>query len=317
MSKKTDLIISLLSNNDLEKELSKDVRERWLEQKLFYATKKMAKNYYDSVVLTDFSEKDYEAFLKNNISKKEKTAIVSLGCGNASREKYALEQMKKNGYDFIYIGVDTSEHMLKMAIENLKEIKIEKKFVQIDITNDGFKDVIAELAGDCDKRMYMFLGGTIGNVNQTNVADVLYNILQKGDSLWVDVRIRPSLSKEDDIKLFKQYSSRLTMPEELSFYFGPLGNIGASIKSGTMGLKVSGEKSVGSLLFIFYFKIQKKIVIDFMGERTHLLPSEEVELFNIRAYHPKTLINFFKEHEFKLIDENQKGTEGQFMFAKK
>jgi hypothetical protein len=54
-----------------------------------------------------------------------------------------------------------------------------------------------------------------------------------------------------------------------------------------------------------------------MGEKTHLLPNEEIELINTRAYHPETLVNFFKEHDFKLIGKKLKGNEGQFMFRKK
>lgn len=149
------------------------------------------------------------------------------------------------------------------------------------------------------------------------MTDILFNLLQKNDLLWLDLVMRPSLSKEDDINIFKRYAARLSDPAKMAFYFGPLEDIGVSFKSGMMGLKVSAEKSIGSLLFIFYFKIQKKVVVNFMGEKIHLLPDEEIELINLRTYHVETLVNFFKGHDFKLVDEKHCNYVGQLMFAKK
>jgi hypothetical protein len=210
--------------------------------------------------------------------------------------------------------------MLQKAVKNLKNVNVNKIFLQADMTSENFKDSIVELTKDCQKRIYAFFGATFGNVNQTNMADVLYNLLQKNDLLWLDVIIRPSLSKEDDIKLFKHYVSRLTNPKTISFLsllFGPLESLGIPRNLGEVGLKINQERSVGSLLFIFYFKIQNKTAFDFIQEKIHLLPNEEIELINIRAYHPKTLINFFREHEFRLLNVQQKERKGQFMFKRK
>ncbi len=318
--------ISFISDEELKKELSKDIRERALKQKLFYINQQGADSYYDlcdsvytkkgTFTLSLNKGEDYYKFLKSNLNKEEKIAIVSLGCGDAELEKETLKKIKKEGYKFKYIGVDISEAMLHKAAENLDDLDIEIQLVRIDITNDNFKDRIVELTKDYDKRVFAFLGSTLGNANQTDIADTLYNFLEEGDLLWLDVWIRNDLKKETEMKMFKRYMNRLSDQKALEFHFNPLKVLGVPIDAGKMGLKTDKEESVGSLLFTYYFKINKKTVIEVNGEKVHLLPSEEIDLISVRVYHPETFIDFFKNHDFGLIDYSKNKHLGQFLFKK-
>ena len=88
-----------------------------------------------------------------------------------------------------------------------------------------------------------------------------------------------------------------------------------------MLLKTSKEEALWTLLFTFYFLFTKKTIISFRGEIIHFLPNEKIDLLSIRAYHSKTLINFFKEHNFKFIKTNDNKisdelTKSQFLFSK-
>ena len=107
------------------------------------------------------------------------------------------------------------------------------------------------------------------------------------------------------------------MDGAVAFFFNPLEGIGVNISSGRMGLKTSREDSVGSLLFTYYFKFKKKVVVTLRNETIHLLPSEEIDLLNIRVYHPGTMVKFFKNHDFKLLSKlPNSNKEEQFMFKR-
>jgi SAM-dependent methyltransferase len=116
MPKKKEDIISLVSKLELNKELVVNVRKRSLEQKSFYISDKMSKYYYNGATEIEPAKQGYGDFLKKNLKKNEKIAIISLGCGNASREKLMFDELKEIAdYNIVYVGVDISEPMLKKA----------------------------------------------------------------------------------------------------------------------------------------------------------------------------------------------------------
>lgn len=315
--------ISLINESELHKEFSRDIRDRRLDQKFLYTDPESADTYYDlhhshkSGIKKSFSNDDYYTFLKKNLGNtKQKIGVISLGCGNAEKEKEALAKLSLDGWELIYIGVDSSMRMLELAQENLKDAPYERKFIQTDFIDDSFKDEIVELTKQCDRKLFAFLGNTLGNVNQTNIADILYNSLDVNDLLWLDVVARNDVSMENEMKTFNRYSSYLTDEKIKYFFFHPLSKLNIPFDSGDLMMRASKETSVGAMLFIFYFHFNKKIVSTIDNEKIHFLPGEEIGLQKIRVYHPETMITFFTEHEFALLDSTQKGNKGQFIFTK-
>lgn len=317
-------IVSYISRTLFQNEFARDIRDRHLDQKFLYTDPESALQYYrvleekkKKMATQDFTGDEYFTFLKDRLTKDERIAIISLGCGNSEREKKILKELKENGYDFIYVAVDSSHPMLEMSEKELADLSIEKWFIEMDMTDNSFKDKIVELTKDYPKRIFSFLGGTLGNVNQTNIADVLYNILSHGDLLWLEVGARLDMTTESDLRLFNRYASYLQNDQVMSFYFHPLAKIGVPYDTGKMNLKTQQERSVGALLFTYYFTFGKKFVIELDRETIHFLPNEEIELQNNRVYHPETLISFFEEHEFAGVNRQTKGGWEQILLLKK
>jgi len=315
--------ISLISDADLHKEFTRDIRDRYLDQKFLYSNPENADRYYElhhankSKIIKRFVNEDYYEFLKKNLGKKKQhIAFVSLGCGNAEKEKIALSKLTQEGWEFFYIGVDASERMLELAEKNLSNLPFEQHFIKTDFIDDAFKDEIVELTKHSDRRLLSFLGNTLGNVNQTNIADILYNSLDKGDLLWLDVVVRRDLSMENEMKTFNRYASYLKDDEVKRFFFAPLADIKVPFDSGEIMMKMDKEYSVGAIIFTFYFHFNEKVVLSIDNEKVHFLPAEEIKLQKIRVYHPETMIKFFNEHEFNLVNHALKGEKGQFMFIK-
>jgi hypothetical protein len=314
-------IISYISDTELENEFYRDVRDRYIDQKFLYQGEDSVDGYYNLEHEhveeveggSDYSE--YTKVIEKLLVKNTRSAFISLGCGNASIEKNALKQALSNGYSITYVGVDTSLGMLEEAKKNLEDLPIDKVFLQIDMIDDRFKEKIAAATQECDNRIFAFIGGTLANVNQTNIADSMYNILEKNDYLWVDVRIRPDTNMETNMKIFNRYE-RYVYDGTERWWFIPLEKIGVPFTSGKMNMKMVYEHSVGALHFMFYFTFTEKVVVHVDGNTIHFLPNEEVKLQTIRVYHPETLKNFFKEHEFNLVLQEIDGEDGQFIFKK-
>ena len=316
-------VLKLVSEEELKSEFAQDVRQRYIEQRFLYVVPCGAKKYYQAhdikpgqEVVENPATEYYYHFLINHITKNEKIAFVSLGCGNSFAEKIALKKLSKEKYNVAYIGVDIAEPMLEMAEKNLEEIDIEKRFIQADILTDHFRDTIRETTSDCSKRIYAFFGGTIGNVNQTDIADTMYNIMLPEDLLWIDVRIRAEKTMESELKFFNRYTEFLTNHQS-KFIFNPLNQIGVPIESGSLNLRTENEESVGALMFNFYFRFDTKVVVELNNSTVHFLPNEEVLLHTIRVYHPDTFAKFFNGHELDLVALEVRDGRGQFLFRPK
>ena len=300
-------INSLVSDLELDKELIDCLKNRSLEQKFLYLDEG-ADIYYQAVCDSShkddvgFSEDDkYYDFFTKQFNKNQRFALISLGCGNSLLEREVLRRLKREGYNFSYFGVDSSRPMLDLAVKNLADLGSNCHFLCADITQEDFRDELTQMTDDFDCRAFLFLGGTIGNVNQTHIIDSLYIILKRNDLLFLDIRIRRSLDNSEDLRLFNFYSSYLSNEKMRPFLLAPISCLGIDNNRGTLNLEMVKERSVGALLFKFIFLVNKKIVLKLRNEVIHLLPEEKIELLNIRAYYPDILTSFFKEHGFKLV----------------
>ena len=316
-------INSLVSDLELDKELIDCLKNRSLEQKFLYLDDGAdfyyrAYNKPSTPLPVDFSIEDYYDLVAGQFKKKQHFALVSLGCGDASSDRIMLKRLKREGYNFTYFGVDCSRQMLDLAVENLADLKINCKFLCADIVSEDFRDEIAQLTDDFDCRGFLFLGGTISNVNQTNIIDSLYSVLKKNDLLFLDIRIRNSLDNAEDLQLFNFYAKYLSDQEMVQWLQTPLRNVGIDSNCGTLNLEMVKEKSIGAILFKFFFLFNKKSVIKLRNEVLHFLPEERIELLHIRAYYPESLTAFFKEHDFKLVESrtNQQIRDGFFVYQK-
>ncbi|HNW20244.1 MAG TPA: L-histidine N(alpha)-methyltransferase [bacterium] len=316
-------INSLVSDLELDKEMIDCLKNRSLEQKFLYLDDG-ANFYYQAYnkpttpLPVDFSTEDYYDLVAGQFKKKQRFALVSLGCGDASSEKVMLKRLKKEGYNFTYFGVDSSRQMLDLAVNNLAELKIDNQFLCADLVSEDFRDEIEQLTDDFDCRGFLFLGGTISNVNQTNIIDSLYSILKKNDLLFLDIRIRNSLDNSEDLQLFNFYAKYLSDKKMAQWLISPLRNVGIDPSCGKLSLEMVKEKSIGAILFKFFFLFNKKFVIRLRNEVIHFLPEERVELLHIRAYYPDNLTSFFKEHDFKLVQSktNKEIRDGFFVYQK-
>ena len=315
-----------ISKFNSEQELKKEIYKHFKEYKVFKQTAfyvdKGACMYYDlspdkKPHLLALQEK-YYPFLKKYCcqgGEGKRVAIISLGCGNAKKEKDILDKIYEDGYNFLFYGVDSSEGMVDLAEKELAGSKFDYKLACADFSKEDFISELKEELSEFDFRLYAFIGCTFGNVEQDYMADILYDMLNEGDKLWMEVAVRSEINERGDITLFERYLKYLDQGVRRDFYFRPLKEIGIPYENGEMFLSMVKEENLNDLKFIFRFKVLKKTVVCFDGRTVTLLPGTVVDLITIRVYDPDGLVNFFKERNFKFIAKECNGV-GQFLFEK-
>lgn len=317
-------IHSLLSDLELDEELSINIKKRNIDNKFCYL-EEWAEIYYKGVASREkknkdlYSRKTYDEFIQKHLPKKRKIAFISLCCGDGRQEKETLEKLKDQ--DVTYFWVDSSKGMLRLADENLKDIKVKKTFICADILKKNFKEEIQRLTQEFDTRFFCFLWYTFPNQNQTEVTDSIYNILYPWDLIWFDVFIRPDWSQNSDFRIFRRYQDLLKNKEKIKSNSYILQSIGVPLENWEMKMNTEKEESLWAILLHFCFLFNKNTKISYRDEVLHIRKWQEINLLDVRAYEAEKLIKFFEESDFKLVDKEIHKNEselfkGQFLFKK-
>jgi uncharacterized SAM-dependent methyltransferase len=278
------------------------ISERRVPQNLFYFLNGAGVFYsYRSAEVAEIAWQEELAFFERQgfWRAEQQIAFISLGCGNSAPEKMLLRHMHKEGHAVTYVGVDSSESMLEMAMENLEGEPFDKTFVHADFSRDDFAPRLWELVGESRLRVYAMIGGTFGNLDQGMVAAMLTKLIAVGDYLYLDV-VPLYESEEANRRLRRRLSD---VPENLSAFFDRLlGMLGLSLEQGRIVTIESGDRALNTSLFTYYFEPTVEVRVSCLSLETDLSPGERVELMSIRAYDVASLSAFLGARGFRLVD---------------
>lgn len=316
-----DHIYNLISDWELTDELSKGLRNRDLEQKFFYLWD--GSNIYYDVKWMD-SEKMWSTFTNEEwidmwikgLDKDKKITFISLGAWNSEIEKGIFTAIADTYKNIKYIAVDSAKKMLEASIKNLKELDIDKRFICVDFSTNVFKRELQSMTQWDDERIFTFFSNTFGNINHTNIIDILYNLLKPGEKIWLDARLRWGTTSKDDMEESEYYYNFFKSEEMDNFFKNILKTCNIPKENGELSLRTEKEASLNALKFKSFFNINKKTNIEVKNESITMLPGEAINLQQIYTYDPDGLINFFQEHGFKLVRKQIKKQRGQFLFEK-
>jgi len=316
-------IYNIISDSDITSEISQCLRNRYLDQKFLYDWEAASLYYkfYEEDPLFTHSKKNSDEldiiwfWLKNCFKKGERVALISLWCWNSHIERDIFKNIWDD-FDIDYFWVDLSKDMLKLSEKNLENLNINKKLICADFSSEKFIDEIYKLTKKYDKRIFTFFSNTFWNINHTNIIDLLYNILNSWEQIWLDVRIRNGNSTKDDLEIFnihKLDNNKTTLEKILGSVFV---KNWIALENWYFSKVLKKEDSVNALKLEFYFNLKNKLVIDIKWQKITLLPWEKIKCQQIYYHDPEKLIDFFKEHNFRLVDKEIKWHRWQFLFEK-
>lgn len=295
-----------------EVEVRKDIikkfkQERIVDQTAFYLDKG-ADHYYNPNKKFSGEQYDYPKLARligKIISKKKgkRAAIVSLACGSCKKDKLLLEHLQELGHNISFFGVDSSMAMIKKANKVLSNVTFEANLICADFGAFNFKTELNNIVGDYDLKIYLFFGHTLGNLNQSYMADILKNILHKGDYLLLDVIGFETITVQIQAKLFERYSSYLESPPEMEFFLSPLKTLGIPEDCGELTLEVTTDNATKARLFKFGFKINTLVTFNLEGGEVNSSPDEHISLYHVLVYDLNKLTEFLSIRDFKLKEQ--------------
>ncbi|PIV90830.1 hypothetical protein COW46_01660 [Candidatus Gracilibacteria bacterium CG17_big_fil_post_rev_8_21_14_2_50_48_13] len=305
-----------------KQEFLRNLKVRYLDQKFLYFGEgsNLYYKYVNAASNSDVKDWEVKSFVEGitaNVEKKEKLAIFSIGCGSAIIDKDYMTILHEAGYDFTFIGIDSSEVMIQLAEETMKDVPFKTEFWVEDIVSPMFVKRVANTLKDFDRGVFAIIGGTIGNMVQTEIADTLYNVMFPGNLMIFECMIREANSKIGDLKLFNRYASRLKDENNINFVLHPLDMLGVPRNIGSLELENFLEESIGVLTFRFSFRFKEAYTVHFLDEYIHFIPPEKIKLIEVRVYHPDTMLNFFKWHNFTLLSRTEQHSEGTYVLQRK
>lgn len=294
------------------------VKKRSIEQKFLYDGKS-GDTYLQHGVPVD-CEKQAEKMInqiKKHISLNERLLYISLGCGDARVDKALMASLYQKGYAVDMWGVDVSEDMLSKAETNLGELSSHYALICADILSSRFQQEIIKEIEKYDNAIFAFLGSTIGNMQQTEIMDTLYNTVKPGQFLWIEAHTVQDKAASQKAAIFKEYLLRTAETALTPFFMGPLADLGITTKDGELGVADSYEKSSGTQVIRRFFRMKVMKEVQVGSQKLVLLPEEELELIMVRIFHHDTFVSFVEAHDFEHLDSMREGRVTQMLFKKK
>lgn len=144
--------------------------------------------------------------IKNNIAeimKDDTFNLIELGAGDGKKTKILLERFKKSNLQFRYIPIDISESAVCDLINNIaKELDINAS----GLVTEYFYGLKHLSESDDTRKLVLFLGSNIGNMNPKNAhsfLSALRDSINKNDNILIGFDL-----KKDITKLINAYNDR-------------------------------------------------------------------------------------------------------------
>ncbi|SKB75389.1 dimethylhistidine N-methyltransferase [Salegentibacter holothuriorum] len=130
--------------------------------------------------------KHHKAAIAEIINTKGGFDLIELGAGDGKKTKILLQHLVDKKYDFNYLPIDISQHVLE-ELEN--SLKNEIPEVNVKIQQGTYFKTLENLAGYSNRRkVILFLGSNIGNLLHENAIEFLRNIqhaMHQDDKLFM------------------------------------------------------------------------------------------------------------------------------------
>lgn len=275
---------------------------------LFMKIMQMPEYYLTRAELDIFTKQTQELIKSLQVDQSARFELIELGAGDGSKTKHLLKELLQQGYQFDYMPIDISGHVLELLETTLKaempdlSIKTQQgDYFQSDgFQSDGFQK-LDELKDSHHPKVILFLGSNIGNMHDDKASQFIYDLgksLSLGDKLLIGVDLIKAesivlpayndpqgITGEFNINLLRRINNELGANFDLNEF------VHAPEYSQEEGIASSFLKS----------KSAQSVTIDSIGRTYHFEAGEKIHMEISRKYNTQIMQKIIKETDFQLI----------------
>jgi len=120
-----------------------------------------------------FTEQTQELIDALGVSPKQHFELIELGAGDGSKTKHLLKSLLEQGYQFDYLPVDISGHVLELLASNLLA---ELPTLSLKAQQGDYFEILQNLKQSSAPKVMLFLGSNIGNMTDAEAANFIYDL---------------------------------------------------------------------------------------------------------------------------------------------
>jgi len=306
----------------IQKDLLQSLRSRCINHKFHYDSIKQTQKWFALHHAYSPSQKDTScerayanAFaFTTRVMAANRVQVVSLCCGDGSKEKNLIQRLKAPGKTLSYVPSDSSLVMALTAHHAASSFipasRSHPLVCDLQATRD-LPDVLKPF-GEAGQRRLVTFFGTIHNYPPPLIAARLATLLGKGDLLLVGANMASAKDYSDAVRrIAKQYDNELTHDWLCTLLFD-LGITASDGKAETVVERCPFKS--GLLRIAIYFRFSRRCSLNLGIEKFHFRPGQRIRLFFSYRYTPELLRKLFRKHGISMLKQWASSSEEEGVF---
>lgn len=265
---------------------------------LFMQIMALPEYYLTRAELEIFTEQTQALIQHLGMSKDQHFELIELGAGDGSKTKHLLKGLMDEGYQFDYVPVDISGHVLELLAESLLP---QLPGLSLKAQQGDYFEILETLHAREVPKVVLFLGSNIGNQSDEQAAAFMYRM---GSSLSAGDRVvlGADLIKSADIVLPAYDDSQgVTRAFNLNLLHRMNRELGANFQVEQFDHEAEYTEEEGIAKSFIVSQAEQSVTISATGQTYAFKTGERIHVEISRKYNQSVLSAILAETDFSLV----------------
>lgn len=264
---------------------------------LFVKITQMPEYYLTRAEMDIFTNQTQDLINALCVEKGKYFELVELGAGDGHKTKKLLNKLVQEDFNFDYFPVDISQNALDL-LEN--ELEKEMPGLHVIPKQGDYLGMMADFKNSPHKKVILFLGSNIGNLNDEHAADFIYQLgsnLKKSDILLLGV----DLIKSKEIVLPAYHDKNgITAAFNLNLLRRINEELGANFNLEKFKHVAEYSEEEGMAKSYLISREEQQVYIDSIKQSFFFKPNEKIHTEISRKYNDDVINQIISKTDFKL-----------------
>ncbi len=301
-------VTELVDSTDFRQQLLAALRRGFLDEKFFYSLPESVQAWVDLCRSTEYRNANRALSVLERVAPRlpeiwpDSAALISLGCGEGSKDVPLLAAFGRRGLLLLYIGVDFSRPLLHLALASASPLAREIRGYTADLLQDRqLRTVVG--AGGRAARIVAVLGNTLGAFGPARFPARLRRLLRPADRVLFDGEL---WAGEETLRGYDN-------PVNRRFAFSPLAALGIDERDGELRFELRpGASGLHEVAKQFVPARDLKITVD--GQHVVLPAGQRLRMSSSLKYDEPAFLDCIRRAGFR-IKFSEKSEDGKFLLV--